>query len=291
MIEFLNTSINIYKVDLFILSNKIGKTEKHVNILEYDEHCVGIKNLSALLNGQIHKRDKHMNIYLKCHDKFENKQKFEEHIDICIKGKTNIEMPGMHNIRSYKSCGAELYHPYTITLDFECLLKKIKKEVGKKSEYINEHIPTSFCFNTIDGTKLIRSDNVEELMKLFNKSLVEFGKRYNEIRRISRETKWTPEIIEKIKEFNKCRICNKKIENDTDKYRDNNHVTGEFIGVTCKSCKLPLEKKDWYTLLGDKNISDHDLNFAIKVYKHTAPSYSYNLKLVTVFFFSYNTSS
>ncbi|KAK9729572.1 hypothetical protein QE152_g15868 [Popillia japonica] len=32
--------------------------------------------------------------------------------------------------------------------------------------------------------------------------------------------------------------------------------------------QLPLEKKDWYTLLGDKNISDHDLNFAIKVYKH-----------------------
>ncbi|KAK9693583.1 hypothetical protein QE152_g34104 [Popillia japonica] len=32
--------------------------------------------------------------------------------------------------------------------------------------------------------------------------------------------------------------------------------------------QLPLEKKDWYTLLGDKNISDHDLNFAVKVYKH-----------------------
>ncbi|KAK9743495.1 hypothetical protein QE152_g8538 [Popillia japonica] len=32
--------------------------------------------------------------------------------------------------------------------------------------------------------------------------------------------------------------------------------------------QLPLEKKDWYTLLGDKNISDHDLNFAVKAYKH-----------------------
>lgn len=40
--EFLNISINVYtvynntRIDFHILSEKIGKTEKHVNILEYD---------------------------------------------------------------------------------------------------------------------------------------------------------------------------------------------------------------------------------------------------------------
>ncbi|KAI4465843.1 hypothetical protein MML48_3g00018154 [Holotrichia oblita] len=109
--EFLNTSINIYKVlddrvDLFILSENIGKTKKHVNISEYDEHCVGIKNLSALLSGQIHKRDKHMNICLKCHDKFENKQKFEEHIDL-IRSEVHIKI-SFREVDSFEQCEEEL---------------------------------------------------------------------------------------------------------------------------------------------------------------------------------------
>lgn len=51
--------------------------------------------------------------------------------------------------RCYHSIGAEQYHPYTISSDFETTLhKSVMKDV------IHEHQPNSFCFDTSEGLDL-----------------------------------------------------------------------------------------------------------------------------------------
>ncbi|MBP1526260.1 MAG: hypothetical protein H9Q67_07200, partial [Spiroplasma ixodetis] len=62
--NFLNKSINIYKYDdikitLYYQSQKLNNKEGHINLLLYKDHVVGIKNLSALLRGQIHRYTNH----------------------------------------------------------------------------------------------------------------------------------------------------------------------------------------------------------------------------------------
>jgi hypothetical protein len=47
--------------------------------------------------------------------------------------KTIVELPTKgKNTRQYTSNGAEQWHPYFVSLDFECLLKKMKNKKNKK---------------------------------------------------------------------------------------------------------------------------------------------------------------
>lgn len=63
--NFLNISINIYSYDdnvinLIHRSNYFKVYEKKVNLLEYKNHIVGIKNISALLKGQVTKHKQNL---------------------------------------------------------------------------------------------------------------------------------------------------------------------------------------------------------------------------------------
>ena len=98
--NFINKSINIYKCDeneslisLYYRSQNYHNKEGHINLLLYKDHIAGIKNLSALLRGQIHRYTNHVNICMKCHKRFESESDYNSHIEYCVHGKQNIELP------------------------------------------------------------------------------------------------------------------------------------------------------------------------------------------------------
>ena len=91
--EFLKISINVYNIiedeskiyiELHYKSYNFGLKKKHVNLLLYKDHEVSTKNISSLLNGQIHHRDRHMHICYKCHSTFEKQKNFNEINYQCI---------------------------------------------------------------------------------------------------------------------------------------------------------------------------------------------------------------
>ncbi|KAL1489056.1 hypothetical protein ABEB36_014001 [Hypothenemus hampei] len=151
-----------------------------------------------------------------------NIKKYEEFCNISIniyefKNTTidliHLKIPSIeNNIRKYKSNGAEQFHPYTITLDFECTLKKIDNKITDSTKYFQEYIPNSFSFHTVDGVKLIRNSNVETLMKEFNESLIQFGKRYNKIRNQNMKMIWDEDNLVELANTKKCHICKKVFE-------------------------------------------------------------------------------
>ncbi|MBP1526002.1 MAG: hypothetical protein H9Q67_05870 [Spiroplasma ixodetis] len=152
--NFLNKSINIYKYDdieitLYYQIQKLNNKEGHINLLLYKDHVVGIKNLSALLKGQIHRYTNHVNICMKCRKKFESESKYNSHIEHCVNEKQNIQMPSSNNnIRKYHYTNLvqnNIIH-ILLTLDFECILQKIAKQATKTTKYIHKHIANSFCF-------------------------------------------------------------------------------------------------------------------------------------------------
>lgn len=247
--NLLNVSINVYTVveeekiyfDLAYKSYNLDQKEKHVNLLLYRDHVVGIKNLSALLKGQLFKRKVKMHICAKCHSNFPSMEKYEEHINSCIHNKTNIKMPKAGTIRKYKSNGAEQFHPYTVTLDFECTLKKTNTKITNKTSHIHEHIPNSFSFHTPDGVELINSENTDILMKEFNNLLVKYGERYDEIRKMNKKMNWNDEIKTKVNNATKCEMCEKKFDSPEEKRVDHNHMTGKFRAVLCNTCNLNLQ--------------------------------------------------
>jgi hypothetical protein len=62
----------------------------------------------------------------KCQRSFEKEEKYNQHVESCIYEKTIVELPTKgKNTRHYIiSNGAEQWHPYSVSLDFECLKKK-----------------------------------------------------------------------------------------------------------------------------------------------------------------------
>lgn len=87
--NFLNISINIYSYDdneinLIHRSNYFKVYEKNVNLLEYKNHIVGIKNISALLKGQVTKHKQKLYLCSKCHSNFTTKELLDKHIESCV---------------------------------------------------------------------------------------------------------------------------------------------------------------------------------------------------------------
>lgn len=267
--EFLKVSINIYRYDeddsmfhLEYLSKYLKIYDTHVNLLLYKDHVVGIKNLSALLRGKIHNYGNHVNICMKCHRRFEKKSDYENHINVCIYEKKNIQMPkNDKNIRKYCSLGAEQYHPYTLTLDFECTLQKQNKKITDTTQYIHKHNANSFCFYSDQiRTQLKRYPNPDTLMKQFNKWLIEHGKRYHQLIRNKKDMIYGENDKKKFEASKDCHICGIQFENTSDKVRDHDHFTGEFRGAACNKCNLKLQKPRFIPIL------IHNLKYDSKIF-------------------------
>lgn len=165
------------------------------------------------------------------------------------------------NIRKYKSIGAEQCHPYSLSLDFECTLKKINHVLkGKTTSYIHEHIPNSFCFNSFESTKLVRCENVQSLMGRFNGCLIEYGKRYNELRRVNKVMIWDDNTSQEFEEAKSCHICNEVFSTNDIKVRDHCHVSGKFRGAACNKCNLNLKYPSFIP------IAIHNLKYDSKIF-------------------------
>lgn len=101
------------------------------------------------------------------------------------------------NIRKY-SFDAEQYHPYNLTLDFKCLLKKMQKQITKTTKYILKHIANNSCFYSDEmRSQLVKCNNPEKLTGKFNELLQNHKKRYNKLRMKNEKMIWEEEEANK----------------------------------------------------------------------------------------------
>lgn len=61
-----------------------------------------------------------------------------------LTGDKSLKTP-YRKIREYFSFGIEQYYPYTLMLDFKCILTKINKQIANTTKYILKQIVNGFC--------------------------------------------------------------------------------------------------------------------------------------------------
>lgn len=78
-------------------------------------------------------------------------------------------------------------------------------------------------------------------MGRFNNCLIEYGKRYNELRRVNKVMIWDDNTSQDFEEAKSCHICNEVFSTNDMKVRDHCHVSGKFRGAACNKCNLNLK--------------------------------------------------
>lgn len=71
---------------------------------------------------------------------------------------------------------AEQYHLYALTVNSECLLKKIQKQITK---IIHKHVANNFWIHSDKIKTHVSCNNLEKSMKEFNQLSQDYGKRYH----------------------------------------------------------------------------------------------------------------
>ena len=137
--------------------------------------------------------------------------------------------------------------PFKIYADFECNLKNVERYEGSYTKKYQDQVPCSFAY------KFVCIDNK------FCKPIVVFrGEHaaYEFIKAILKEYKYLKKVMKKhfnkdlissekeehlSQQSNSCWICEKLIDTDKEKVRDNCHVTGKFRGAPHWSCNINLQ--------------------------------------------------
>ena len=137
--------------------------------------------------------------------------------------------------------------PFKSYSDFECNLKNVESYEGSYTKKCQNQVPCSFAY------KFVCIDNK------FCKPIVVFrGEHaaYEFIKAILKGYKYFKKVMKKhfnkdlissekeehlSQQSNSCWICEKRIDTDKEKVRDNCHVTGKFRGAAHRSCNINLQ--------------------------------------------------
>ena len=136
--------------------------------------------------------------------------------------------------------------PFKIYADFECNLESIESYEGSYSKKYQEHISCSFAYKLVcvvyKFTKSIvvfRGGNaaygfIETIIK-------EFGYCKNVMKKHFNKNLIMSEEEEQFQSSNTCRICEKLIDDDDEKVRDDCHKTEKFRVTVHWSCNINLQ--------------------------------------------------
>ena len=146
----------------------------------------------------------------------------------------------------FKKYFKQLPVPFKIYADFECNLERVETYEGSYQKRYQDHIPCSFAY------KLVCVNDK------FSKPIVFFGGEngaYEFVKAILKKYGYCKKVIKKYfyKNFimseeeeqfqssNICWICEKLIDDDDEKVRDQCHTTGKVGGTAHWSCTINLQ--------------------------------------------------
>ncbi|XP_055309888.1 uncharacterized protein LOC129573423, partial [Sitodiplosis mosellana] len=223
-------------------------------------HYVWIKNLSALIQGQIGKNNNKKYICDRCLHYFYSNQKLQEHIQqCCLQNETKITLPDVdHRWIRFKNYKNKIAVPFIIYADIESLLVPItygrdsnedgafKKRLPKGATH--SHIPNSIgCYlhslnepdlshyKCFSGKMCIDQFifYLEHLMESIIWPKIHGNKRMM----------LTPQEQKDFNAASVCHICNEHFnnENNNKKVRDHCHLTGVYRGAAHSKCNMKYQ--------------------------------------------------
>ena len=272
-------SCNDVSVNVFMLVDNIvvpayitthRQKPYHVNLLLYKEHYYTIRSLSRLLSTQStvkRKIKKYICNYCLC--SFPSAERLFKHEDICQNDCQRYDMPSSCKIMKFKEFQKGIEAPFVIYYDFEAINEPIHMHTGNTLKK-TIHKPVSFCAMRVssyephsDPPFLYRGSECMENFLLY------LRKQKEEINKILTEKQkpmiWDEEAKERAKGQNRCYICNKKLLHNYERYRDHDHLSGCFRGISCNICNLKYSSLHQLKIpLIAHNSSRYDQKFLIR---------------------------
>ena len=203
--------------------------------------------ISKILNRFVFQKTKNKNkkeFCKSCLQCFSSKNVLMEHKNVCLSINGTQSVTFEKGTIKFKNDFKQIPVPFKIYIDFECNLKAVEIYEGFYSNKYQSHIPSSFAY------KIVCIDNKS------SKPIAVFrgeNAAYEFIREIFEEYQYCEKIMKKHfnknlimseeeeKQFqpsNTCWICEKLIDNDDEKVRDNCHITGKFRGAAHWCCNI-----------------------------------------------------
>jgi len=152
-----------------------------------------------------------------------------------------------------------LRQPFVIYSDFECIIKDEK------------HIPCGYCLYVVsqyDKFKfpliLYRGTSEEDTMNHFFDDILNLEKEIQHLVKINVPMIITEQDQIKIDKSTECYLCNKPL--DGIKYRDHDHFTGEFRGVTHEKCNLNYNLKNYKIPVFFHNLKGYDGHLIVNAF-------------------------
>ena len=215
-------------------------------------HYLAVTNLSGLLKGILsnHKEDFYC---LNCFNSYTKKNKLKEHEEICNNHDRCRTETSEQDISKHNPGEKSLKAPYTLYLDFECILKKVQscQNNPEKSytEQIARHEPSgrSLLLNSSFDKKENKlnyyrgKDCAEKVCKKFRERVMEvINYKKRDIIPLSQEeiNFYNEQEISHICKHGFCEDKDDKDYINRKKVKDHCHIAGKYRGAVHSKCNL-----------------------------------------------------
>ena len=247
-------------------------------------HYIYIKNLNRLLKSCINYNG--VKFCQNCFKHFSNNKAFNSMNHKCNYKKNPDEMPENMTIVNNKLIKCPLnsyirpfnlkhtmFLPWVMYCDFESILINSEDE---KHHDKREHKLSSYCYNLIcrerpsfNRFKIYRGTENDSVIDVF---LNDVKNVLNHIKQTKKKfyalPMLTDEEMKQHKRIKKCQFCGGKFDKTNKRIQHHNHVNGEYIATTCKTCNSKI-KTDNTLYIVFHYLKGYDIHYIIeKIYDH-----------------------
>ena len=237
------------------------------------QHYVLIKNMSRLVGMQTNKHKGKTYICLNCFNTFSLKKSFKQHTEFCLSNEAvKISMPKKGTTIKFDKFGKSLKVPFVIYADFESFTEKVKSDgvyddTQSYTKKYQKHTPSGFCYYIVYRGGMYKKPVVytgENAAEEFCECLeIETQEIYDNYFKNIVPIRMTQDDLNKYNQTDVCHICENAITKATEKVKDHNHFTGEFVGAAHQNCNLNFKEPSFIPVVFH-NLSGYDAHLFIK---------------------------
>lgn len=293
-ILFRNTSKEIYPYQF-----GIGEGTEIINLLMFYvevedamivSHFVRIKDADKFLRAVYHegKKIEYQKVFfcLNCLSKFSSSSKRDTHEERCCINKPRLEVLPENSTIKFSNHIKQHEADYVGFLDFESALlpntevcnecRTLRCKCDKSfTENVSAQTPIAFSFVVVNSKNEIVHEYTysgEDAGHVLISHLLEQEENWiKDLLSTIKSMNYTDEAQEDFENSTACYLCNMFFEKSSDKNRDHNHFTGEYLGAACTRCNLQRRRPKFLNIYLH-NGSRYDFHFIIEALKNFTSS-------------------
>lgn len=227
----------------------------------------------------------------KCMGSFESATDLEMHNHMCLiidKNYRIIELPEERQYLTFdpKKTNNLTPIPTYMVADFESILEPPKdgedEDNGTKSHVTANHLPCAYGIKVVSIYPELETfttywgKDPEDTMRNFCEDILNISHRVYLAYCQKNPMIFTDYDLDEFNMAEQCYICGKKFANQSEKYRDHDHVSGKYLGAACNGCNFRRVLKNCDLPLVFHNAKGYDLHHIIKEITKTRYGCTFN---------------